>query len=297
MRILISGSSGFIGSALTSTLVSSGHTVLRLVRSPEKLAGDIFWNPDQGRIDTSNLEGMDAVVHLAGESIASGWWTAQKKDRIRETRVKGTKLLSDALTDLKKPPSVFISASAIGIYGDRGAEILKENSLPGKDFLAGVCQEWEAAPELAARKGIRVVNPRFGIVLGKEGGALAKMLYPFKLGVGGKIGSGEQYMSWITIDDVVGALQFALMNEKIKGPINVVAPHPVTNVEFTKILGKTISRPTIFPLPAFVAHWVMGEMADVLLLSSARVEPAQLLEKGYVFKFPQLEPALRHLLK
>jgi uncharacterized protein len=297
MRILISGSHGLVGSALKESLQTGGHEILLLVRHAPASDSEIEWSPERYSIALARLEGFDTVVHLAGESIAEGRWSEEKKRKIRESRVKGTKLLSDALASLSLPPKTLISASAIGYYGNRGDELLNEKSAPGNDFLAQVCIEWERATELAKEKGIRVVNTRFGIILDAKGGALAKMLPPFRMGVGGRIGSGKQWMSWIALDDVIGALQFALTNEAVRGPINFVAPQPVTNSEFTKILGKTISRPTFFPIPAFGVRLAFGEMADALLLSSQRVEPARLLEAAYAFQYPQLPAALLHSLR
>ena len=255
----------------------------------------ILWNPDAGTIQAEDLEDFDAVVHLAGETIV-GRWTAGKKTRILESRAKGTRLLCESLAHLRNRPIVLVSASAIGYYGDRGDQVLDEESSAGSLFLSEVAKAWEAATEPASRNGIRVVNLRIGFVLSKAGGGLATMLLPFKLGIGGRVGSGRQYMSWIAIDDVVGAISHAILSDALHGPVNAVAPHPVTNREFTKTLGRVLWRPTIFPLPAFAAHLVMGEMADNLLLASARVEPARLLASGYEFRFPQLDSALRHVL-
>ncbi|HYN23987.1 MAG TPA: TIGR01777 family oxidoreductase, partial [Pyrinomonadaceae bacterium] len=276
MKLLISGSHGLVGKALVKSLEAEGHEVFRLVRHAPGSDSEIEWSPDRYSIALARLEGFDAVVHLAGESIASGRWDEEKKRKIRESRVKGTKLLSDALANLARPPKTLISASAVGYYGNRGDELLTETSPPGDDFLAGVCIEWEHATAHAAEKGIRVVNTRFGIILDSEGGALAKMLTPFRMGVGGKIGSGKQWMSWIALDDVVGAIEYGLASETLKGSVNFVAPKPVRNAEFTKTLGRVLSRPTIFPIPAFGARLVFGEMADALLLSSQRVEPMRL---------------------
>lgn len=297
MKLLISGSHGLVGTTLINSLVSPDHDVYRLVRHYAESDSEIEWSPDRYSIALARLEGFDAVVHLAGESIAEGRWTEEKKKRICESRVKGTRLLGDALANLSNPPKTFISASAIGYYGDRGDEVLTEKSEPGKDFLSEVCVEWEQATALAAEKGIRVVNCRFGIILDATGGALAKMLPPFRMGVGGKVGSGKQWMSWIALDDVIGGIKFALANDSIKGPVNFVAPAPVTNAGFTKTLGKALARPTIFPIPAFGVRLLFGEMADALLLSSQRVESAVLQSSGYLFKYAQLDNALRHALK
>jgi uncharacterized protein (TIGR01777 family) len=298
MKILVSGSTGLVGTALVSSLTGAGHQVIRLVRSqPGPGEKDIYWDPATGTLDSNRLEGFDAVVHLAGESIAEGRWTAEKKARIRNSRVKGTQLLAAALAQRVQRPGTLICSSAIGYYGDRGAEILREDSRPGSGFLPDVCREWEAATKAAADSGIRVVNLRTGLVLSSAGGALPKMLPPFKLGVGGKLGTGRQYMSWISIDDLVGAIQHAFEKDSLSGPVNAVSPHPVTNLEFTKTLGRVLSRPTIFPVPAFAVRLMFGQMGEDLLLASARVEPARLAGSGYVFRYPVLEGALRHVLR
>src|SRR6266550_8152027 len=294
MKILMSGSHGLVGTALIESLSSDGHDIFRLVRYAPNSETEIEWSPERYSIALARLDGFAAVVHLAGESIAEGRWTDEKKKRIRESRVKGTRLLGDALANLSNPPKSFVCASAIGYYGDRGDELLTEASAPGKDFLSDVCVEWEKATALASEKGIRVVNCRFGIILDAKGGALKKMLPPFRMGVGGKIGSGQQWMSWIALDDVVRGIKFALTNASIKGPVNFVAPAPVTNAVFTKTLGKILSRPTIFPIPAFGVRLLFGEMADALLLASQRVESAVLQNSGYFFKYAVLDNALRH---
>ncbi len=296
MHVAVSGSSGLIGSALVAFLTAGGHRVSRLVRGLAPGADSIRWDPAKGVRDAALLEGLDGVVHLAGENIGAGRWTARRKAEIRRSRVEGTRRLCESLARLAKPPKVLLSASAIGYYGDRGEEVLNEESPPGNDYLAQVCREWEEATSPAAKVGARVVNLRFGVVLSPASGALQKMLFPFKLGVGGKIGSGGQFWSWIALDDVVGAIHHALVTESLTGPVNAVAPVPVTNAEFTRVLARVLRRPAIAPLPAFAARLAFGEMADALLLASARVVPARLQDTGYAFRYPDLEGALRHLL-
>lgn len=300
MKIAVSGATGLVGSSLIPFLTTGGHEVKRLVRPSSKTgsgaAGDLGWDPAKGSIDAAGLEGLDAVVHLAGESIASGRWTDAKKRRIRDSRVISTRLLSETLAKLNQKPKVLVSASAIGFYGNREDELLTEASAPGAGFLADVCREWEQATEPAVAGGIRVVNLRFGVILAGQGGALKQMLTPFKLGVGGRIGSGRQFMSWITLDDVIGAIHHALMNDSVRGPVNTVAPRPVTNAEFTKTLGRVLGRPTIFPMPGFAAKLAFGEMADELLLSGQRVQPGVLLSSGYAFRHAELDAGLRHVL-
>ena len=255
------------------------------------------WDPSAGTIEADRLEGIDAVVHLAGEGIADGRWTAQKKARIMESRKQGTRLLAEAIAGLGTPPRVMVSTSAIGYYGDRGNELLRETSEPGDLFLSGVCVEWEKAADPAREAGIRVVHPRIGIVLTLKGGALRQTLPVFKLGLGGKIGSGRQYWAWVSLDDVVDSMIYSVEADDLEGPVNVVAPDPPTNAEYTKVLGRVLNRPTIFPLPAPAARLMLGEVADELLLPSARVEPAKLKEAGYEYRHPELEGAFRHLLK
>ncbi len=296
MTVLVTGSSGLVGSALIPNLDAGGHRVFRLVRgSPQ---GDVErrWDPERGELDAASLDGVQAVVHLAGENIASGRWNDAKKDRIRSSREDGTRLLAQGLAELQTPPGVLICASAVGYYGNRGEEILNEESAPGDDFLAETCLAWEQAARPAADAGIRTVYLRIGIVLSADGGALAKMLFPFKMGAGGVIGSGNQYMSWVTLSDLVGIVDHALNTETLQGPVNAVSPAPVTNREFTRALGGVLSRPTLLPMPAFAARLAFGEMADALLLSSTRVLPARLQESGYDFQHPQLNDALRHVL-
>ena len=298
MKVLISGSTGLIGSALIPVLTDAGHDVVRLVRSAPKSDGsEVHWAPESGSIDTAGLEGMDAVIHLAGENIGAGRWTRDRKARIFDSRVKGTRLLCESLANLAQPPKVLVSASAIGYYGNRDEEILNEESTSGFGFLAEVCVEWELATEPVAEAGIRAVNLRTGVVLTLAGGPLEKMLPPFKMGVGGTLGNGRQYMSWIALDDAVGAIHHALITDSLHGPVNNTAPHPVTNREFTKTLGRVLRRPTLFPIPSFGLRIMFGKgMADELFLSSTRVEPSRLVETGYTFQYPELENVLRHLL-
>jgi hypothetical protein len=301
MKIIVTGSSGLIGSALVASLLARGDEVTRLVREKSEAARaggarEVLWSPSRGELNAAELEGHDAAIHLAGDPIAEGRWTDEKKRRILESRVQGTTLLAETLAKLKTPPRVLLTASAVGYYGDRGAEVLTETSTAGADFLASVCREWEASAEAAQAARIRVVHLRFGVVLSGAGGALTKMLTPFKMGVGGKIGSGEQYMSWIALDDAVGAILHALAHAELAGAVNVVAPRAVTNAEFTKTLGGVLGRPTIFAVPAFAARLAFGEMADAALLASQRAEPAQLKATSYHFKYPELESALRHAL-
>ena len=294
MKVLITGSTGMIGSALVSSLIKEGHAVVRFLRvEPEAGSADKRWDPESGSLDPAALEGVEAAVHLAGDNIAEGRWTEKKKARIRDSRVTGTRLLCGALAALAAPPRVVVSASAVGIYGDRGEEVLTEESAPGTGFLADVGREWEAASEA---KGVRVVNLRFGVVLSPSGGALGKMLTPFRLCVGGRLGSGRQYMSWIALDDALGAIHHVLATDTLRGPVNAVAPRAVTNLEFTKTLGRVLGRPTIFPMPGFMARLLFGQMADEALLASTRAEPARLVASGFKFKYPGLEEALRHVL-
>jgi uncharacterized protein (TIGR01777 family) len=281
MNVLLTGSHGLVGSALTPALTANGHKVTPLSHSQP-------W---------PELAGHDTVVHLAGENIAAGRWTPQKKARIRDSRVEMTRQLCETVTKLSPPPRVVICASAVGFYGNRGDEVLREESAPGAGFLAEVCCDWETATKPAADAGIRVVHLRFGVVLSPAGGALAKMLTPFKLGLGGVLGDGRQWMSWIALDDAVGVIGHALADDALHGPVNVVAPEPATNHDFTRTLARVLLRPAIFPVPAFALRLALGEMADALLLSSQRVEPARLVASGHRFRFPELEGALRHLLR
>ncbi|HXM37832.1 MAG TPA: TIGR01777 family oxidoreductase [Gemmatimonadales bacterium] len=296
MKIVVSGASGLIGSALAPRLASQGHDVVPLVRRvPRPGERGVAWDPETGRIDQGGLEGCDVVVHLAGENVF-GRWTAAKKQRIRDSRVKGTRLLSEALARLARRPSVLLAASAIGYYGHRGDEELTEQSSPGDDFLAHVGREWEAATVPAARAGIRVVNLRFGVVLTPTGGALAKMLPPFRLGLGGHVGSGSQFLSWIAFDDALDAIMHMLITTSLAGPVNVTAPGPVTNRDFAKTLGRVLRRPAVVPVPAFALRMAFGAEGADMLQSGQRVLPARLLSSGFRFQYGELEPALRHLL-
>ncbi len=293
MNIAITGSSGLVGSALVPLLESRGHSVNKILRSKPN---PYEWVPEGGEWNTAFNSGIEGIVHLAGENIAAGKWTAERKEKIRDSRILGTRNLCEHLVKLDKPPAVLVCASAIGFYGDRGTETLTEESAKGGGFLADVCEKWEAECEVAARAGMRVVNLRFGMILSSKGGALKKMLTPFKMGMGGKIGNGEQYMSWVAIDDVINAAEFALTNDSVNGPVNVTAPQPQTNSDFTKALGRALGRPTFMPMPAFGARLIFGEMADELLLSSAKVEPSKLKNAGFQFKYGDLEGALRGVL-
>lgn len=295
MKVLLTGASGMIGSILSPFLTAGGHCVVGLRRAGRDVTGPT-WDSRTGVIDGSALAGADAIVHLAGENIGAGRWTAERKRRIRDSRVGPTRALCEQLAKMPNPPRTLVVASAVGLYGDRGEEWLTESSAPGEGFLAGVVREWEAATAPATARGIRVVNLRFGIILTPRGGALQRMLLPFKLGLGGVMGSGRQYWSWVDIDDVIGAIHHALMNQSLSGPVNVVSPNPVTNREFTRTLARVLSRPAIFPLPAPVARVALGEMADELLLYSARVRPEKLQASSYHFRHTDLEEALRHQL-
>ncbi len=297
-RIAISGSHGLVGSSLVPLLMRAGYEVRRIVRKgSEPSADDISFDAIESGRGDEVFGDVDAVVHLAGENIASGRWTDEKKKAIRESRVESTKAISQCLARMKQPPKVLVCASATGYYGDRGGETLTEGSPAGSGFLAELCADWERATVPAAGASVRVVNIRLGIVLSPKAGALAKMLPPFRAGAGGPFGDGHQYMSWITIDDVAGAILHSLASDKLSGPVNLVAPSPVTNREFSETLAKVLHRPAFFPVPAFGARLLFGEMADALLLSSARVQPDKLVSSGYAFQYPQLEPALVHLIQ
>ncbi|HEY1679430.1 MAG TPA: TIGR01777 family oxidoreductase [Candidatus Sulfotelmatobacter sp.] len=298
-RVLVSGASGFIGSALLPTLKNSGAQIVRLSRggspAPSHDEQMIPWDPAQP-LTAEVFSGFDAVIHLAGESIA-GRWTDEKKKKIRDSRVIGTRNLAQALAQARHKPQMFICGSAIGYYGDRGDEVLNESSAPGRGFLPDVCRDWEAATQPAMDAGIQTVHLRTGIVLSAGGGALAKMLTPFKLGGGGRIGSGRQWMSWIDLQDMVGAIHHILKSDLMHGPVNMVAPKPVTNAEFTKTLANVLSRPAIFPMPAFAVKLAFGEMGEALLLGSQRVEAKKLVTGGYPFRFKSLRDSLENVLK
>jgi len=292
--IAITGASGFIGSALSAHLKAQGKRVRPLVRPGKAAADGIAWDPDEGLLDPAALAGVDAIVHLAGENIAAGRWTDQRKAELKQSRVRGTALLARVLSQLGPAAPRWVSASAIGFYGDRGDELLDEESAPGTDFLAELSEVWERSAAPAVDAGVRVVNARIGIVLDPTGGALAKMALPFKLGVGGKIGSGRQFMSWIALVDAVRAIDHAIHHEALRGPVNLTAPHPVTNADFTRALAQAMHRPGVIPLPAFAARLALGEMADGALLGGARVLPKRLLASGFVFNFPEIASFLRH---
>jgi len=297
MNIIMTGASGLLGSALIPFFTTGGHIVHTLVRrAPFLEKGEMFWDPEKKSLDSSVFDGVDAVIHLAGEQIGEGRWTNEKKRRIIESRTKGTSLIADTISKLSSPPPVLICASAIGFYGNRGDKILTEDDPPGDDFISKVCSEWEKSAQAAVAAGIRVAFMRIGIALSPAGGALLRLLLPFRVGLGGKIASGAQFMSWVGIDDVLGAFLHVLADSKIAGPVNVVSPNPVTNLDFTKTIGQVLSRPAIFSIPAAVINLVFGEMGRGVLLSSTRVIPAKLLESGYRFRNPDLFGVLSHLL-
>ena len=297
LRVAVSGAGGLIGSALVQRLAAEGHRVAPLVRRTPQ-GGEIGWDPEAGRLHSRDLQGVDAIIHLAGENIGTRW-TEGRKARIVASRVKGTRLLSETASQMAHRPRVMISASAVGIYGNRGDEILTEQSPLGgaHDFLVVTGRQWEAGADIARAAGIRVVHPRFGLVLSRRGGALGRMLLPFRLGLGGRLGPGSQWMSWISIDDVVSALIFLIANEAAVGPVNVSSPEPVRNREFTRTLGRVLSRPAVLPVPSHGLRLIFGEMADATLLTSTRVVPQRLLQLGFQFQHPALEPALRAVLR
>jgi uncharacterized protein (TIGR01777 family) len=296
MKVAITGASGLLGSALVPFLTTGGHEVVRLVRRAPKAKDEVRWDPGAGEIDAAALEGVDAIVNLSGENIAGGRWTDARKALLRSSRVGPTGLLARTLAGLKHKPKVLVSASAVGYYGDRGDAWVNEKDAPADDFLARLSVEWEKAAEPASRAGIRVVHPRIGVVLSPAGGALGKMLLPFKAGLGGVLGPGTQYMSWIAMDDLLGVVHHLLVRTDLAGPVNATAPEAVTNAVFTKTLGRVLGRPTVAPVPAFALRLAFGEMADATLLTGARVRPGRLLATGYRFRFPEVEGALRHVL-
>ena len=296
MKVLISGSSGLIGTALVRSLESSGHRVTRLVRPRSARASDtIAWDPASGDLDARRLEGFDAAIHLSGENVASRRWSDDQKARIRDSRVKSTALLANALASLDSPPGVFACASATGYYGDRGDEALTEDAAPGSDFLAGVGVEWENATAPASDAGIRVANMRISVVLSAAGGMVATVEPIFRLGIGGRLGSGRQYLSWISREDIIRAMEWILEREDLSGPVNLCSPNPVTNSEFTRTMGGIFRRPTLFPVPRFALRITQGEIAD-MLLASVRAAPAKLSASGFEFRHPNMEDALRWAL-
>lgn len=293
MRVLVTGATGLIGSHLVPALQREGHQVVRLGRRRD--ASDFVWDPLRGQMDTGALDGVDAVVHLAGENIGQRW-TEERKQRMWRSRVEGARLLADAIASVSSPPRTFISASATGYYGDRGDEALDEDAGPGRGFLAELCQAWEEAAQGAARAGTRVVNPRFGVVMSDKGGALARLLPLFRLGLGGALGDGRQYMSWIDIEDLVSAVLFLLRRDDLSGPVNVTSPNPVTNEEFTRTLARVLGWPAFLRVPAFALKAMMGQMAEEALLAGQRVLPRKLHQAGFAFQYPDLEGSLRHVL-
>ena len=293
-RVAITGATGLVGTALGAALRARGHEVLAISRNPGP--GGIRWNPSHGEIDLATLEGVDAIVHLAGENLAGSRWTAERKRLLRDSRVAITSWLAESLALLDRKPAVLIAASAIGIYGNRRDEMLDESSAPGDDFLAELVVNWEAAADAAVQEGIRVVQPRFGIILSPDGGALARMVPPFRLGLGGPMGNGRQWMSWIAIDDIVGGIEHAIATGSLNGPVNFTSPDPVRNADFAHALGAVLHRPAVIPLPAFALRLAFGEMADVALLASQRVLPTKLLASGYVIRHTKIEAALETIL-
>ena len=293
--VAVTGASGLIGAALSLALEGDGCAVVPLVRSARAGPGEIAWDPERGSIDREGLEGVDAVVHLAGENIGQRW-TPEVRRRIVESRVRGTRLLAETLASLRTPPEVLVSASAVGYYGDRGDELLDESSSAGEDFLADVVRAWEEAAKPAASAGIRVVHPRFGLILSPDGGALARMLPAFRLGVGGRMGSGRQWMSWVTLDDAVDAIRYLIASPGLHGPINVTAPEAITNEGFTRSLGRALGRPTLLAIPAIALRLAFGEMAVETLLASQRARPERLLGARFAFRHPRLDDALKALL-
>ncbi|MGI8811855.1 MAG: TIGR01777 family oxidoreductase [Pyrinomonadaceae bacterium] len=297
MKILITGASGLIGKALQESFRAKGHEMLLASRKDPQNDNEIKWDMKNGFAEPHRLEGVDAVIHLAGENVSGLRWTDEKKRAIRDSRVLGTRSVVRAIAAMQRKPSIFLATSAIGFYGDRGDEVVTESSAPGDTFLSEVSKAWENESRRAEDAGVRTVLLRTGIVLSKDGGALAAMLTPFKFGVGGVIGSGKQWMSWISIDDVVRVFGFALEKDDLRGAVNVVSPEPVTNEVFTKTLGDVLHRPTILPLPAFAINMIFGEMGDALLLASTRVQPERLIDAGYAFEYTNLKKAIENAVK
>jgi len=298
MTIMLAGCSGLIGSELEAFLAQTGHQVRRLVRDRVSAqAGRIFWNPAEQLLEAGSLEGVEAVVCLSGENIAGGRWTADRKQQLRESRIQPVALLSRVMAGMENPPETLICASAVGYYGaDCGSERLFEESPAGKDFLGNLCADWESAAQPAVEKGIRVVHLRFGLVLSRRGGVLPKMLIPFRLGLGGMVGDGTQYMSWLSLDEAVGILDFALQTDELEGAVNAMSPHPVTNAEFSRSLGRVLRRPVLFSIPKPLVEFALGEMGEMLLMGSQRAIPRRLEGAGYGFRHGELEDALRHVL-
>ena len=294
LRIAVTGATGMLGSTLTPVLSAAGHRVIPVSR--HVVPAGIVWDPLNGMLNPSDLAGVDAVIHLAGESLAEGRWTADRKVLLRQSRTASTQLLASAMASLPQPPAVLICASAIGIYGNRGDDVLDETSAPGSGFLAALVRDWEASADPAREAGIRVVHARFGVILAREGGALAKMVTPFKLGLGGPFGDGQQWLSWVAMADVLGMISAALTLPELSGPINVTAPEPLRNRDFVAALGQELGRPAVVPIPAFALRLALGEMADEALLSSARVLPRRLEEARFVFRCPELKTALHQAL-
>lgn len=297
MKVLITGSTGLLGKELQKSFTEKGYDLLLASRKEPTDDKQIQWSIEEGFADPEKLEGIDVVVHLAGENVSGLRWTDEKKKAIRDSRVLGTRNVVDAISRLKNKPKVFVASSAVGFYGERGEEEMTESSAAGDNFLAGVCKEWEAESRRAEDAGIRTVLLRTGIVLSKDGGALATMLTPFKLGVGGVVGSGKQWMSWISLEDEIAVINYVIENENIRGAVNAVSPNPVTNEEFTKTLGSVLYRPTILPLPEFAVSMIFGEMGDALLLASTKVLPKRLEDAGFEFKHPNLKEAVEDAVK
>ena len=295
-KVLISGASGLLGSALSAYLSDEGHTVFKLVRREPKSDNEFFWNPMTGKMDLKYLEGFDSIVNFSGKNIGLGRWTKKSKKVIFDSRISSTTLLAESISKLENRPESFLSSSAVGYYGKTGNELVNEGVDPGKGFLSGLCVEWEKATMPAVKAGVRVIQLRNGVVLSTKGGALSKMLTPFKLGIGGRLGSGRQYFSWILIDDYVRALYHLMTYENIQSPVNIVSPEAVTNREFTKILAKVLNRPAIIPVPAFVLKTMLGQVAEEILLSGTRAFPQLLMGSGFEFKYPELEDALKRIL-